>query len=473
MERRIYDAAVEGSVISLLNLLQEDPLVLDRFMVGCYAETPLHIASMLGHLDFVQEILNRKPKLAEELDSWKLSPLHIATAKGFLDIVKILLSVNSEMCFAHDRDGRNPLHIATIKGRISVLRELVNVRPQAARMLIDHRGETILHLCVRYSQLGDFEVVGGDNWTFVVPEVIEYLIIKTAIEVNAINAYGFTALDLSTQSSRKDEKDLQIVELLRCSGSKHTKDIHLSAHELGTTQMARTLTSHENDNTNNALQPQNKGCGNVDEKKNDWVEKTSSALMIVASLIATMAFQVAVNPPGGVWQDEDDGTSQSNAIATGSLDSSPPIAAFPGSLHHLPHTAGMSIFADKDAGLYSVFMICDTTSFLASLSIILLLISGLPIGRKFFMWILMVIMWIAISAMSFTYAFAVSSLSNLTSMFSAVRFVILVWIGLMGLLLLVHTILLIVKMIKYVKKSIRQRRQPSGNTAGMNISNKA
>ena len=53
MERRIYEAAVEGSVISLLNLLQEDPLVLDRFMVGCYAETPLHIASMLGHLDFV------------------------------------------------------------------------------------------------------------------------------------------------------------------------------------------------------------------------------------------------------------------------------------------------------------------------------------------------------------------------------------------------------------------------------------
>ncbi|TXG61820.1 hypothetical protein EZV62_013183 [Acer yangbiense] len=291
-------------------------------MVGCYAETPLHIATMLGHLDFVQEILNRKPKLAEELDSWKLSPLHIATAKGYLDIVKILLSVNSEMCFARDRDGRNPLHIATIKARISVLRELVNVRPQAARMLIDRRGETILHLCVRYDQLEILKLLVetiGDNGFLnskdddgntilhtaaADKQVIEYLIIKTAIEVNTINVYGFTALDLSTQSSRKDEKDLQIVELLRCSGSKHTKDIHLSAHELGTTQMARTLTSHENDHNNNALQPQNKGCGNVDEKKNDWVEKMSSTLMIVASLIATMAFQVAVNPPGGVWQED-------------------------------------------------------------------------------------------------------------------------------------------------------------------------
>ncbi|KAI9192115.1 hypothetical protein LWI28_018496 [Acer negundo] len=149
-----------------------------------------------------------------------------------------------------------------------------------------------------------------------------------------------------------------------------------------------------------------------------------------------MAFQVAVNPPGGVWQDDTPS-----------------------------HMAGKSIFFHNYSDTYTYFMICDTTGFLASLSIILLLISGLPIGRKFFMWILMVIMWIAISAMSFTYALAISSLSNLKSMYNAVRFVIIAGIGLMGLLVLVHTILLIVKMIKYVKKSIRQRRQPSGNMA--------
>lgn len=152
MERRIYEAAVEGSVISLLNLLQEDALLLDRIMVGCYAETPLHVASMLGHREFVQEILNRKPELAGELDSRKSSPLHLAAAKGYLDIVKMLVSINPEMCLVGDRDGRNPLHIAAIKGHVNVLRELVQARPQAARILMD-RGETILHVCVRYNQL--------------------------------------------------------------------------------------------------------------------------------------------------------------------------------------------------------------------------------------------------------------------------------------------------------------------------------
>ncbi|KAK2644959.1 hypothetical protein Ddye_020154 [Dipteronia dyeriana] len=71
-----------------------------------------HITSMLGHLDFVQEILNRKPELAGELDARKSSSLHLATARGYLEIVKILASVNPEMCFPRDCDGRNPLHIS-------------------------------------------------------------------------------------------------------------------------------------------------------------------------------------------------------------------------------------------------------------------------------------------------------------------------------------------------------------------------
>ncbi|KAI9191374.1 hypothetical protein LWI28_007652 [Acer negundo] len=462
MERRIYEAAVEGSVISLLNLLQEDALVLDRFMVGCYPETPLHIASMLGHLDFVQEILNRKPEMAGELDVQRSSPLHLATAKGYLEIVKKLVSVNPEMCFARDRDGRNPLHIATIKGHISVLRELVNVIPRAAQMSIYHRGETILHLCVRYS--GQLEMLKllvetiGDNGftnskdddgntilhtaaTDKQVELIKYLTTINAIEVNALNAYGFTSLDLLTQSSRKDEKDWEIAEMLRRFGAMHAKDLHLSKHELGTTHMAKILTSHHNQPTNNVLQPRNDGSENVPKKKSDWAEKMGSALMVVASLIATMAFQVAMNPPGGVWQDNADSKSET-------------------------HTAGVSIFSDYKPSFYSWFLNFNTTGFMASCSIILLQISGLPIKNKFFIWILMVIMWIAISAMTVTYLLASLALSaESDDTLNTGLITLLIWFGLVGILFLVHVIRLIKKMIKCVRKSIRQPRQPSSNIA--------
>ncbi|XP_031257965.1 ankyrin repeat-containing protein BDA1-like [Pistacia vera] len=156
MERRIYEAAIEGNIISLLNLLQEDALILDRITVSCYGETPLHLASMLGHAEFVQEILGRKPELAGVFDSRKSSPIHLATSKGYLDIVKILVSVNPEMCFVRDRDGKNPIHIAAIKGRVSVIKELVKGRPNAARMLTE-RGETILQAFVRFDQLEAME----------------------------------------------------------------------------------------------------------------------------------------------------------------------------------------------------------------------------------------------------------------------------------------------------------------------------
>ncbi|KAI6698543.1 hypothetical protein NL676_018662 [Syzygium grande] len=98
MERRLYKAAAEADVASLLNLLKDDPLILDRCIVWSYNETPLHIAAMLGHEKFIDKILDQKPELAGELNSQKLSPLHLATAKSYPGVVKKLLSVNVDMC---------------------------------------------------------------------------------------------------------------------------------------------------------------------------------------------------------------------------------------------------------------------------------------------------------------------------------------------------------------------------------------
>ena len=49
------------------------------------------------------------------------------------------------------------------------------------------------------------------------------------------------------------------------------------------------------------------------------------------------------------------------------------------------------------------FMLLNAVAFLASLSIILLLVSGLPLNRRKWMWLQMVIMWVAISTQVATY----------------------------------------------------------------------
>ena len=190
MERTVsllYEAAHEGNVTTLRELLQHDRLILDRVIVinnNGFSETPLHVAAMLGYADFVKEITNHKPELAKELDTRNSTPLHLAAAKGHLDTVKVLISaVDLEiLCFA-DREGRNPLHLAAMRGRLDVLRELVRVAPGAGRVTLAGRRETILHVCVRYNQLEALKLLVDymDDYQF----------------VNAKDDYGMTVLHLA------------------------------------------------------------------------------------------------------------------------------------------------------------------------------------------------------------------------------------------------------------------------------------
>ena len=39
-------------------------------------------------------------------------------------------------------------------------------------------------------------------------------------------------------------------------------------------------------------------------RQGDWLEKTRGNLMVAATVIAGMSFQVMVSPPGGVWEND-------------------------------------------------------------------------------------------------------------------------------------------------------------------------
>ncbi|GJY65362.1 ankyrin repeat-containing domain, PGG domain protein [Tanacetum coccineum] len=99
MEKLLYEASLEGNTIVLLELLQDNPLIPDRLTLNRHGDVPLHIASILGHDDFVSEILTGKPHLAMES--------------------------NPVTCLSRDRDGGTSLHLAAIKGRSDVVKELV------------------------------------------------------------------------------------------------------------------------------------------------------------------------------------------------------------------------------------------------------------------------------------------------------------------------------------------------------------
>ncbi|XP_039012212.1 ankyrin repeat-containing protein BDA1-like isoform X2 [Hibiscus syriacus] len=452
LENKLYEAAEEGNVTVLLELIRQDRLLLDRVLVNYAVETPLHVAAMLGHTDFVKEIIQRKPEFTKEADSKGSSPLHLASAKGYVEIVKALLLVSPDMCLAVDKEERNPLHLAAMKGQVGVLKELVRVRPQAARVPVAS-GETVLHLCVKYGQfealrllvevMKDHEIVNAkDEYGMSILhlavaykqiEIMKFLLSVTGIEVNGLNAYGLTALDVLAQS-RRGLKDFEMAESLRDAGALKAAEIYNSGPRTVRLRTETTPLFARDVPTN---QP---------AKKEDWLTRKRDSLMVVASLMATMSFQAGLTPPGGLWQDGLIQAPQGNNITNGT------------------HEAGTSISAYRNQSYYGQYLAANTISFIASMSIILLLITGLPFKRRFFMWILTVIMWVAISAMAFTYRISLLVFTPKAQELNVTRildYALVVWLSVMALLLLAHTVRLTVNIFQKVDHVVGTKRGPS------------
>ncbi|PIN07442.1 hypothetical protein CDL12_19996 [Handroanthus impetiginosus] len=145
------------------------------------------------------------------------------------------------------------------------------------------------------------------------------------LEVSAVNLNGMTALDVLIQS-RWDSRDSEIKESLKRAGAFRAAETNIPLH------------NNQNMQDNN--------WKTLFKNQAEWLEKKKSALMVVASLIATMAFQAGVTPPGGVWQDDKVVNSQGNQIIT--------------DLTHKNHSAGFSIMARNYPHLYTVFYIVNT-----------------------------------------------------------------------------------------------------------------
>ncbi|KAL2337910.1 hypothetical protein Fmac_012356 [Flemingia macrophylla] len=111
----------------------------------------------------------------------------------------------------------------------------------------------------------------------------------------------------------------------------------------------------------------------------NWLEERRGSLMVVATVIATMTFQIAINPPGGVWQSKADSGQ--------------------GCARNKPCDAGTSVLASGNNELrlkYEMFILLCTVSFSASLTTILLLICGISLRNIFIMWFLVIVMFISV-----------------------------------------------------------------------------
>ncbi|KAL3747169.1 hypothetical protein ACJRO7_016016 [Eucalyptus globulus] len=430
-ERRLYEASVGRCVESLAQLLQEDRLILARAPVTCFDETPLHVAYMQGHVHFAKVLLAHKRDLAMELDSQVCrsenhgrTPLHWASANEYVKITRELLQSDPLACFVHDEDGWTPLHLAMMKehrlshGQTALHLGVSHNRLEALKVLVetvrdgdlvkaqDDVGNTILHLAAAKKQ-------------------IEFLLTIPGLEVNTPNSSGLTALDILEQGPG-DSRVLEIETSLQSSGASLSRDIQSVPYRYDPvldppprmTSYNTTSRSPKNSPSLSTKKAPSKKRSTLRKPLSkklsalrrplveaDWLNQERFT-MVVALLLVTVAFQAATTPPGGVWQDDYKVDANGNPVKE-------------------PHVAGTSIMAHIQRIAYGQFMIFNPLAFLSSLSIILLLLSGLQIKRRRWMW----------TQMAITYFIALRNilLADTRGMLKDVTDVLVVcWLCLMG-----------------------------------------
>ncbi|KAM7515342.1 hypothetical protein LguiA_004925 [Lonicera macranthoides] len=445
MREKLYDASFRGDIQSLDELLREDEPVLNYYERPSpfrFNETPLHVAATRGHVDFAKALLQRRPDLVSELDSRLRSPLHLASANGHVEMVKLLLEADADVCLIEDKFGRTPLHLAAMdKGRVEVVNELIKAKPEAIMYPLNKtKTITILHLYVirnglkaldqllevdctfLNSQDGEgntilHKVVALKQW-----ETMKHLVLNPQLAVDLKNANSFTASDLIKQMP-EDPKNTEMRNLLL------------------KTEFSKSFSQ----------------CNNTYNKNENLLENKRDAILVAATVIASMTFQGAINPPGGVWEN-DDMISYTNAT---------------GHVVNRTIVAGTSIMATNNEVYYTVYEVFNAASFVAAIITVLLLISGSPtfgttwfhfMRQKIFMWFLYGIIWITMITMVITYVIVMVATAprDHKHVLNIGGCSVLVLVGLIFIVFLVYICRLIIYIIRKVKKC-RERSRRNAN----------
>ncbi|XP_042502776.1 ankyrin repeat-containing protein BDA1-like [Macadamia integrifolia] len=336
MDSRLIEVAKNGEIDALYALLGENPFILENVEKIPFINTPLHWAVLSGHTCLVEEMINLKPSFTLKLNQDGFSPLHLASMFGHLEIVKALLkdesgqclekqkaamNVDGGLCNLKGREKRIPLHCAAISGHTDVLEVLLSSFPNSINALTV-RKESILHLAVKFGKVEAFKVLvnwlrkhwridilgckdqEGNTVLHLATSKGQYqminvllrnsLLVRNVVPVNAKNDKGLTALDLLMHLPGSNPDRERIKTILSKVGAKKADDIGCQL-QAKTNSLLEWVSNSKIKYVSKYLKLK------VDK---DTPSEARNALLVIVVLISTATYQTGVSPPGGYWQND-------------------------------------------------------------------------------------------------------------------------------------------------------------------------
>ncbi|XP_021815290.1 ankyrin repeat-containing protein ITN1-like [Prunus avium] len=397
--------------------------------------TPLHCAASIGYLEGVR-FLGRRLMDSHRKDHCGNFPIHCASSKGHVDIVKELLRHCPDSMELRNSSDQNILHVAARCGEDNLVKYFL--KKVEFRMLInqkDNRGNTPLHLAKMYHH----------------PKAVDLLTFDRRTNLKVLNDRGMTSIDISESTLETSasyhgiipavkEEENGVIQLY--SSEQNPRDSS-SLPELDQILVEPGPGMEKKRTTAAAGQIQNKAVAiawwlvnrlvNCLEYPRTWLEDTRGMLMVVATMISTTTFEAAVNPPGGVWQE-----NNTNSSAGGTTYCT----------HDKICSAGTSVAGSVFPEIFLEFVTYNTVSFIASLSVTLLLVGGFPLRNRVIMWLLSMAMCVTLTSVALTYIHALILVFPDTEIYKSYekisRISIVVWATLLGIIAAIHTIRLII-----------------------------
>ncbi|KAF8028606.1 hypothetical protein BT93_E1289 [Corymbia citriodora subsp. variegata] len=295
--------------------------------------TPLHIACVAGHSNFVQEILKLMLKLAEKVNADGFSLLHIAAARGDVETAREILRGGrpQHLCLVKGRERRIPLHCAAANGEVGAMKELLSASPESIEETTA-REETPLHLTVKNNRFNALVVLvehlkqhkkehvinwkdhkgntalhlaaAGKNFEAVKFMLRGHGLEYETVEVNASNKSGLTPLDVLTLSQSGAAGDGEMREILARAVAKHgrgrSNSPASSSLVLADEDRIEGDSSRRSDGEPVPDAPRSTTVPPPTRNSNEEKESLAdirNALLEVATLITSATYQAVLQPP--------------------------------------------------------------------------------------------------------------------------------------------------------------------------------